>query len=68
MQPHDNNQRPAQSASDRGRDAERNALFGAVGLAFAKALNASHRPVHIAEHGKPVNIGATLQGRGGLKG
>lgn len=67
MQPHDNNQRPEESDSDGGRDAQRSAFFTAIGMALEKALKSPDGSVHLAEYGKPVNMFATMTGSGGLK-
>ena len=67
MQPHDNDQRTSKSDSDGGRDAKQRATQGSIQLALSQALNMAHGKVHIAEAGKPVNMGASLRGDGGLK-
>ena len=66
MQPHDDNQRPEEGHPDGGRNAEQDAILDAIRVAHAKIFNVVYRPVHIAEEGKPVNMGASLTGTGGL--
>ena len=68
MQPHDNDQRPSEGNTDGGRNAERNADLHALRLAFTKIFNTPNGQVYIAEHGKPVNMGAALHGTGKMVG
>jgi len=68
MQPHDNDQRPEESNSDGGRDAERVAKIQAALMAIAKVIDEAFRQVHLAEPGSTVNMSATLTGSGDVRG
>lgn len=66
MQPHDNDQRPSEGNTDGGRDAERNALFNAIGLAFAKVFNPDNGKVHLKD--AAVDLSASIGGSGKMVG
>ncbi len=69
MQPHDSDsERPKTVNLDGRRNPESSAFFRALGLAFAKILNANHRKVHIAKPGEPFNMSASIAGHGGVDG
>lgn len=68
MQSHDgNSERSTQGNTDGRRDNERRSGIDAAIVAMAKVLNMGHRPVHLAEPGKPVDLSANLTGQGGLR-
>jgi hypothetical protein len=68
MQPQNSNDQCAsESHPNGGRDSERSASFDAAIMACWQAINLAYRPVHLAEPGKPLNLIASISGRGGLQ-
>lgn len=66
MQPHNDDTRPEEEHPDGGRDTKLRTISDARWMALLSVIDAYYRPLHIvAEHGKPVSMGANVTGTGG---